>query len=387
MAPENSGVEQLSPIGRLQLAVSSGLIPTTLDPKILADLGQTPEPMAVVIVERFLASNLANVRNPSAFLVGIMSRYKGELQARPAPNVTSLEKPANPNPEGAGFAQPPPTLGGFPEATAVLMGATAITSTGVPQNTNPLLAPSKTIHVGNLSPGVSPAVLRQIFECIGAVVDVRVAGDGRYGFVDFSEADAANASVAMNGTVVCGTAIRVEKAMQPRLFAQSNQPTPLPPAGVHNPTAALLAFQATQASALHKPTMPEFTGLAGVTSPAVLAALAKQVRSTDGPPVAAVNDPAFAFMNPAQQRAALEAKHRERLASSKNISGWGVAKRREETSSGSDSASSGRRHRRRRGRRHDRIDRRRRRHRNRSRSPSLDRHSVSATVVAGDQAT
>ena len=130
------------------------------------------------------------------------------------------------------------------------MGSTAVTSTGVPQNANPLLAPSRTIHVGNLSPGASPAVLRQIFECIGGVRDVRVAGDGRYGFVDFLDAAAAEAAVAMNGTMVCGAALRVEKAMQPRLFAQSNQPTPLPPAGARDPAAALLAFRATQASAL-----------------------------------------------------------------------------------------------------------------------------------------
>ena len=115
------------------------------------------------------------------------------------------------------------------------MGSTAVTSTGVPQNANPLLAPSRTIHVGNLSPGASPAVLRQIFECIGGVRDVRVAGDGRYGFVDFLDAAAAEAAVAMNGTMVCGAALRVEKAMQPRLFAQSNQPTPLPPAGARDP--------------------------------------------------------------------------------------------------------------------------------------------------------
>mmetsp|Transcript_19518 Transcript_19518/g.60153 ORF Transcript_19518/g.60153 Transcript_19518/m.60153 type:complete len:267 (-) Transcript_19518:165-965(-) len=264
------------------------------------------------------------------------------------------------------------------------MGATAVTSTGVPQNTNPLLAPSKTIHVGNLSSGVSPSVLRQIFECIGSVVDVRVAGDGRYGFVDFKEADAANAAVGMHGTIVCGTAIRVEKAMQPRLFSQSNQPTPLPPAGVHDPAAALLAFQATQANALHKSTMHEFTGLAGVTSPAVLAALAKQVHGTDAPHVSVASDPSFAFMNPAQQRAALEAKHRERLASSKNISGWGVAKRREETSSDSNSLSSGRRRHRRdrrrrhRSRSHERSDRRRRRHQRMS-SPSHDR-ALAATA-------
>ena len=108
----------------------------------------------------------------------------------------------------------------------------------MPQNQNPLLAPSKTIHVGNLNAMVTPEVLRQIFGCIGPVVDVRVAGDGRYGFVDFCDSEAASASVAMNGTQVCGTSIRVEKAMQPRLFAQSNQPTPLPPQGAANPAAA-----------------------------------------------------------------------------------------------------------------------------------------------------
>mmetsp|Transcript_9168 Transcript_9168/g.28667 ORF Transcript_9168/g.28667 Transcript_9168/m.28667 type:complete len:393 (-) Transcript_9168:102-1280(-) len=356
---------------RLQGAINSGLLPVPLDPKILTDLGQLPEHMATVVIERFLASNLLSIRNPSAFLVGVMNRYKGELHAGTSPGGASVVAAFSPMPVTAdssvGFAPapPPPAFGGFPE-TAVLMGATGVTSTGMPQNANPLLAPSKTIHVGNLSPGVSPAVLRQIFECIGAVVDVRVAGDGRYGFVDFSEADAANAAVAMHGTIVCGTAIRVEKAMQPRLFAQSNQPTPIPPAGVHDPAAALLAFQATQASALQKPTIPEFTGLAGVTSPAVLAALAKQVRGADTP-VTVPSDPAFAFMNPAQQRAALEAKHRERLASSKNISGWGVAKRREETSSSdSDSASSGhRRRRRRRDRRRSRSHSRARRNRHR----------------------
>ena len=224
------------------------------------------------------------------------------------------------------------------------MGSTAVTSTGVPQNANPLLAPSRTIHVGNLSPGASPAVLRQIFECIGGVRDVRVAGDGRYGFVDFLDAAAAEAAVAMNGTMVCGAALRVEKAMQPRLFAQSNQPTPLPPVGAANPAAALLAFQATQASALNKPSVPEFSGLAGVTSPAVLAALARQVEGAGGaPPVTAEADPNFAFLNPAQQRAALEAKHREKLTGAKNISGWGVAKRRD---SDSDDDSRDRRRRR-----------------------------------------
>ena len=52
--------------------------------------------------------------------------------------------PALLNPMGV---VPPPAFGGFTGAAA-LMGANKITSTGMPQNANPLLAPSKTIHVG-----------------------------------------------------------------------------------------------------------------------------------------------------------------------------------------------------------------------------------------------
>ena len=400
------GMGTLSPAlsGRLQSAIAGGLFPATaLDPKILGDLGALPEHMASVVLDRFLSSNMANVRNPSAFLVGVMNRYKSEVQAGgvaipPAPPpqllglaaaggdaaAAALQSQVAPDAAAAaaaglaaaGFA-PASVLGapamgfGAFEGAAALMGAQSVTSTGVPQNTNPLLAPSKTIHVGNLNAAVTPDVLRQIFSCIGSVVDVRVAGDGRYGFVDFADADAATASVAMHGTLVCGTSIRVEKAMQPRLFAQSNQPTPLPPVGAANPAAALLAFQATQASALNKPSVPEFSGLAGVTSPAVLAALARQVEGAGGaPPVTAEADPNFAFLNPAQQRAALEAKHREKLTGAKNISGWGVAKRRD-----SDSDDDSRDRRRRRGRDRDRgrSDRRRRRDRGDSRSRSRSR--------------
>ena len=270
---------------------------------------------------------------------------------------------------------PAAAFAGFSEA-AQLMGSTAVTSTGVPQNANPLLAPSRTIHVGNLSPGASPAVLRQIFECIGGVRDVRVAGDGRYGFVDFLDAAAAEAAVAMNGTMVCGAALRVEKAMQPRLFAQSNQPTPLPPAGARDPAAALLAFRATQASALRAGEAggpAPGAGLAGVTSPAVLAALARAGAGGGAPAPPAGPDPALAFLNPAQQRAAREAQHRERLAAAPSIGGWGVAKRRDETSSSSDESSDSSDASRGRKRRRRRRDRGRARRRSRSRSRSRSR--------------
>ena len=61
-------------LARLQGAIETGLLPATaLDPKILADLGTLPEHMATVVVERFLASNILSIRNPSAFLVGTES--------------------------------------------------------------------------------------------------------------------------------------------------------------------------------------------------------------------------------------------------------------------------------------------------------------------------
>ena len=64
---------------RLQGAVDAGLIEANaLDPKVLQDLAALPEPLAAVVVDRFLASNLASVRNPSAFLVGVISRCRGE---------------------------------------------------------------------------------------------------------------------------------------------------------------------------------------------------------------------------------------------------------------------------------------------------------------------
>ncbi|KAJ8600693.1 hypothetical protein CTAYLR_008314 [Chrysophaeum taylorii] len=200
---------------------------------------------------------------------------------------------------------------------------------------------TKTIHVGNLSPSVSVDVLRQIFGCIGQIVDVRVAADGRYGFVDFAESEAATASLAMNGTEVCGQALRVQRATQPRLYSNQANPPPAPMLAQLQP-------------------VPEFSAIAGVTSAAALEALQKQARKLEQGAAAPVpagieNMPNFAFMNPAQQRAALEARHREMLAKSDNVSGWGVAKRHDsDTSSSEDSSDRDRRRRRRRRRDYDR---------------------------------
>ena len=81
--PGTTGLGQLSPglSAKIQGAIASGSFPATaLDPKILSDLAQLPEHMASVVIDRFLSSNMGNIRNPSAFLVGVMNRFKAEVQ-------------------------------------------------------------------------------------------------------------------------------------------------------------------------------------------------------------------------------------------------------------------------------------------------------------------
>ena len=76
--PGTTGLGQLSPglSAKIQGAIASGSFPATaLDPKTLSDLAQLPEHMASVVIDRFLSSNMGNIRNPSAFLVGVMNRF------------------------------------------------------------------------------------------------------------------------------------------------------------------------------------------------------------------------------------------------------------------------------------------------------------------------
>lgn len=193
---------------------------------------------------------------------------------------------------------------------------------------------TKTVHVGNLSSEITTEVLREIFGCLGQINDIRLSSDGRYGFVDFAEASVATASLELDGTPVCGQSLRVQRATHQRMFSNQANPPPAP--------------MLSQLQGDHS------TAMASVTSKAALEALQKTRHNAQN----AAPDANIAFMNPAQQRAALEAKHREMVA--KNSGGWGVAKRREETSSDESSADSrrgGRRHTNR--RRHYRDDRRR----------------------------
>ena len=61
---------------------TDALGPADLDPKLIIDLCNMPEESALVCVERFLNSNLFQIRNKSGFMVGVISRFKQEAGAR-----------------------------------------------------------------------------------------------------------------------------------------------------------------------------------------------------------------------------------------------------------------------------------------------------------------
>ena len=126
----------------LQDAVSSGMLgPADMDPKIVIDLCGMPERSALVCVERFLGSNLFSIRNKSGFMVGVINRFKTDN-----PNYAACD--------GSDLA-----------------------SAGIPSKGDP----ARTIHVGNLTESIGEAVLRQIFGCIGELVELRAAqGSGNY---------------------------------------------------------------------------------------------------------------------------------------------------------------------------------------------------------------
>ncbi len=74
------------------------------------------------------------------------------------------------------------------------------------------------LYVGNLSYGVNDSSLRAMFEAHGAVESATVVVDrdsGRskgFGFVEMSDADAAKAIQALNGSQHEGRTIRVNEA-------------------------------------------------------------------------------------------------------------------------------------------------------------------------------
>ena len=54
---------------------------------------------------------------------------------------------------------------------------------------------SRTVHIGNLGPLITPDMLRTFFGYVGTVTDCRVAGEGKYAFIEFQDPSAANAAL------------------------------------------------------------------------------------------------------------------------------------------------------------------------------------------------
>jgi len=226
----------------------------------------------LVVIDRFLSSNLFQIRNKSGFLVGIIQRFRAEA------------------PGGVGAAG------------------------GVASHTD---REARTIHVSNLNAHVTTDVLKQIFGCIGRIMDVRVLGVGTFGFVEFDKVESANAAVDMDGTEVCGARLRVTKALVKPMGGDV-----MPDLGA---AAGGLAMAPGQ-----------ITALASITSPAVLAALQKQKQTAAG----GDGDGAAAeALNPAQQRARAETLHNA-LQGKAAGKAWGVSKRRDSSAESSSSSSS-----------------------------------------------
>mmetsp|Transcript_22981 Transcript_22981/g.38072 ORF Transcript_22981/g.38072 Transcript_22981/m.38072 type:complete len:130 (-) Transcript_22981:2053-2442(-) len=76
---------------------------------------------------------------------------------------------------------------------------------------------SRSIHVGNLSPYIDSNMLKTIFGCIGTIEDVRIAAGGKFGFIDFLDAETARTALNLNGTEIGGQKIRVELTQTRRL--------------------------------------------------------------------------------------------------------------------------------------------------------------------------
>ena len=278
---------------RLKDMVQTGALgPADLDPKLIIDLCNMPEESALVCVERFLNSNLFQIRNKSGFMVGVISRFKQEA--------------------GRGGMR---NRGDGPKANVAGHGD-----------------PAKTIYVGKLGGCVAADVLAEIFGCIGPVSDARVDGSGAFAFVEFRDAEAAEAAAAMDGTDIAGQRIAVRPAKAKELDASTVERV----AALHQAADALqreLPSTITAGLGVVGPT--QLTALASITSPAALAALRRGGDERGkAPPI--TSDARCTEMNPAQRRAEVEARHRGQMLGT----AWGMCKRRSESRSSSSRSRS-----------------------------------------------
>jgi len=141
-----------------------------LDFNVQSSLRGLSEPQAYEVVNKFREANTGGIRNKSAFLSNVIKRIRDTIP------VAAM-----------GMGMP-----------GVMMGAVAATN--------------KTVHIGNLPPGATPDVVRQLFSHFGAIVDVRFGGNAKYAFVDYVEPASATAALGMNQYDLWGFRLRVEAA-------------------------------------------------------------------------------------------------------------------------------------------------------------------------------
>lgn len=134
------------------------LLPGDLDFNVQTALRGLSEPQSYEVVTKFREANTGGIRNKSAFLSNVIKRIRDTIPAGAM---------------GMGVVPGVPGMAGLP-------------------GTN------KTVHIGNLPPGATPDVIRQLFSHFGAIVDVRFGGNSKYAFVDYVEPASATAAMGMN---------------------------------------------------------------------------------------------------------------------------------------------------------------------------------------------
>jgi len=87
-----------------------------------------------------------------------------------------------------------------------------------------------TIFIGDLSESIEERELQRVFSRFGRIENIRLIPGKSFGFIKFSTRTAAQtAMTAMNGALVCGSAIRTSRAKVPSAAATRWQPPSVPP--------------------------------------------------------------------------------------------------------------------------------------------------------------
>jgi arginine/serine-rich splicing factor 12 len=164
------------------------------------------------------------------------SPFPGFFAAAPAAPAAPGVLPGAPGVLPPGMLPPgvippgPPERDGAPGAVGVAPGAAA---------TAPAIAPEvaaelqKTLHVGNLAPGVTVEQLRTIFAFCGVVTDCRIANEKAFGFVEYATHEQALAGLGLNGLALEDRPLRVEMSKTVRQIKPGMPQVMMAPGMVH----------------------------------------------------------------------------------------------------------------------------------------------------------